>query len=174
MPNLVTLRADIQPDDLSRMMNWMANEHVYRYLNEHQQINVQLKQVYDARLPVLTPLFNRNGRFLMICTGGGQAIGFLRMAHAANNSAEIVIAIGDESIWGKGYGRSSLSEALKIAFFDMRKERVIAHIYNENRRSQRLFENHGFAPQGAGEHMTKYELTLHDYLHPDDEKSKIA
>ena len=27
----------------------MANEHVYRYLNEHQQINVQLKQVYDVR-----------------------------------------------------------------------------------------------------------------------------
>lgn len=27
----------------------MANEHVYRYLNEHQQINVQLKQVYAVR-----------------------------------------------------------------------------------------------------------------------------
>lgn len=27
----------------------MANEHVYRYLNEHQQINMQLKQVYAVR-----------------------------------------------------------------------------------------------------------------------------
>lgn len=173
MSDLVTLRADIQPADLSRMMSWMANEHVYRYLNEHQQINVQLRQVYDARLPVLAPLFNRSGRFLMICAGG-QAIGFLRMAHAPNNSAEIVIAIGEEGMWGRGYGRAGLSEALKTAFFDMRKERLIAHIHNENHRSRRLFESHGFEPQTAGEHMTRYELTLHDYLHQDSRKSEIA
>lgn len=68
MPRSVTLRDELRTEDLLLMIEWMSNEHVYRYLNEHQQITEQLKQVYDARLLILTPLFNRNGRFFMICT----------------------------------------------------------------------------------------------------------
>ena len=152
-----------------------VNEHVYRYLNEHQQIAAQLRQVYDARLPVFTPLFNQNGRFFMICTGGNQGIGFLRLANCPNNTAELVIAIGEESMWGRGYGRVSLSEALKIAFLEMRKDRVNAHIYHENSRSRHLFESRGFVPCAQGAHSTKYQLTFDAYLHPEvNEKDEIA
>lgn len=150
MTQLALLRTELSETDLQLLIRWMSNEHVYRFLNEHQQITAQLKDIYDARLPVITPLFNRNGRFFIICTGGGQAIGFLRMEYAPDNAVELVIAIGEESMWGQGYGRASLTEALKVAFFELRRERIIAHIYNENTRSRHLFVSRGFVPCKAG------------------------
>lgn len=175
MSQRISLRTELRTEDLLLMIKWMSNEHVYRYLNEHQQITTQLKQVYDARLPVFTPLFNRNGRFFMICTGADQAIGFLRLAYCPDNTVELVIAIGEERMWGQGYGRVSLSEALKIAFLEMRRDRVIAHVYHENRRSRHLFVSRGFAPCTQGTHSTKYQLTFDAYLHPEvSEKDEIA
>ena len=175
MSQRISLRTELRTEDLLLMIKWMSNEHVYRYLNEHQKITTQLKQVYDARLPVFTPLFNRNGRFFMICTGADQAIGFLRLAYCPDNTVELVIAIGEERMWGQGYGRVSLSEALKIAFLEMRRDRVIAHIYHENSRSRHLFVSRGFAPCTQGSQSTKYQLTFDAYLHPEvSEKDEIA
>ena len=164
MPRSVTLRDELRTEDLLLMIEWMSNEHVYRYLNEHQQITEQLKQVYDARLPILTPLFNRNGRFFMICTAQGETIGFLRMAYRAGDAVELVITIGEEDRWGMGYGRASLSEALRIAFMELRRERVIAHIHHENSRSQHLFLSRGFVPCARGVHMSQYQMGFSDYL----------
>ena len=164
MEQHVILRKDLSEGDLLLLIRWMANEHVYQFLNEHQQISSQLKQIYDARLPVFTPLFNRNGPFYILCTGDNQPIGFLRMAHCPGNGAEVVLAIGEERLWSQGYGRSSLAEALKIAFFELRKDRVIAHIHCENSRSQRLFSSRGFVPCAQLGHATRYQLTMTDYL----------
>ena len=109
----------------------------------------------------------------IVCTGGGQAIGFLRMKYAADNAVELVVAIGEEAMWGRGYGRACLSEALIIAFFEMRRDKIIAHVYNENRRSRQMFVNRGFIPEKEGEKMIEYQLTLGEYLHPQDEQHMI-
>lgn len=167
MPQHVTLRTELREEDLLLMIRWMSNEHVSRFLNEHQSITSQLKQVYDARLPVFAPLFNRGGRFFMLCTGREQPIGFLRMADMPGNAAELVIAVGEESMWGQGYGSADLAEALKAAFFELRKELIIAHIHNANDRSRRLFTGYGFAPCAEGREMTRYRLSLDGYLHPE-------
>lgn len=164
MHRKISLRTELMQEDLSKMILWTSNDRVCRYLNEHRRITAHLKQVYDSRLPVFTPLFNQNGRFYMLCADGDQAIGFLRMAHAPGNAAEIVIAIGDESMWGQGYGHAGVSEALKIAFFEMRKEKLIAHIHHENRRSRRMFASLGFSPSVEGDETTEYQLTWSEYV----------
>lgn len=51
----VTLRTEILPADWPAMMRWLANQHVSHNLNEHEQITAQLRYLYNARLPVLTP-----------------------------------------------------------------------------------------------------------------------
>ena len=69
----------------------------------------------------------------------------------------------------------SLSEALKIAFLEMRRDRVIAHIYHENSRFRHLFVSRGFVPCTQGTYSTKYQLTFDAYLHPEvSEKDEIA
>lgn len=171
----VILRTEICPGDLTAMMRWMANPHVYRYMNEHRRITERLRQVYDARLPVLTPLFNQGGRFLMICGRDERPVGFLRMAYCPGNEVEMVIAIGEEQMWGRGIGRESVRIALKMAFLDMRREAVIVHIHHDNIRSRNLFENSGFTVSAEGSGMTQYRLTFDDYLHPERrEENRIA
>lgn len=48
MEQHVILRKELNERDLL-LIRWMLNEHVCQYLNEHQQISAQLKQIYDAR-----------------------------------------------------------------------------------------------------------------------------
>lgn len=113
---------------------------------------------------MFTPLFNRNGQFYIICADDGQSIGFLRMAYAPDNAVEMVVAIGEETMWGQGYGRASLAEAQKIAFFQLRRKKMIARVYNENARSRQMFLSCGFRTgQGSGS-MTEYQLTFSEYL----------
>ena len=166
MAQRVVLRMDLNENNLLLLIRWMSNEHVYQFLNEHQQITAHLKNIYDSRLPVFTPLFNRTGRFYMICAEDGRAIGFLRMKYAPDNAVELVVAIGEEEMWGQGYGRASLMEAQKITFFELRREKLIAHIYNENARSRQMFLNRGFVPCREGDRLREYQLTLREYLKP--------
>lgn len=49
MEQHVILRKELNERDLLLLIRWMSNEHVCQYLNEHQQISAQLKQIYDAR-----------------------------------------------------------------------------------------------------------------------------
>ena len=167
----VTLRTEILPTDLTAMMRWLANPHVSHNLNEHEQITAQLHQIYDARLPVLTPLFNQNGRFWMIDRDFERSVGFLRAVYGAENSVEMVIAIGDEALWGQGLGKKALQAALREIFLEMRKSRILVHIKHGNTRSHNLFMNSGFSFVQERTHTTQYLLTFDDYLHPRKEET---
>ena len=72
------------------------------------------------------------------------------MAYAGENAVELVIAIGEEDMWGRGYGRLALSQAIGVAFFELRRERIIAHIYNENSRSRHSVRQPGLCTPDAG------------------------
>lgn len=104
-----------------------------------------------------------------------RPVGFLRAVYDANQSVEMVIAIGDESLWGKGLGKQALREALKEIFLEMRRTRIIVHIKHGNTRSHNLFMNSGFSFVTERRETTQYCLTLEDYLHPSkDEHLFIA
>ena len=167
----VTLRNEILPTDLTAMMRWLANPHVAHNLNEHRQITAELRQIYDARLPVLTPLFNQGGRFWMIDRSPERPVGFLRAVYGAEKSVEMVIAIGDEALWGHGLGKKALQAALKEIFLDMRKASILVHIKHGNTRSHNLFMNSGFSFVQERMQTTQYVLTFDRYLHPDQEKN---
>lgn len=58
-------------------------------------------------------------------------------------------------------------------FFEMHRDKIIAHVYNENRRSRQMFVNRGLIPEKEGEKMIEYQLTLGEYLHPQVEQHMI-
>ena len=62
--------------------------------------------------------------------------------------------------------RAGLTEAMKIAFFELRREKLIAHIYSENTRSRQMFLNRGFVLSRKGQQLTEYQLSFSQFLHP--------
>lgn len=102
----IFLRAEIEPRDIELLIRWMENPHITQYLNEEPSVIRSLRQLLlTVPSPMLTFHFNRLGRFFLICRSNGNTIGFVKLRELSERgSYEIVYAIGEESLWGHGYG----------------------------------------------------------------------
>ena len=58
-------------------------------------------------------------------------VGFVRLVKTGSD-CEIVLVIGDRDNWGRRLGASVIREGMKLAFFDMRAEKLIARIHVDN------------------------------------------
>ena len=100
----------------------------------------------------------------MACTREGEAIGFVKLREQMTGTYEIVYAIGDEALWGRGYGTDAVRSALATAFLKWRAVKVIAKIYPENLRSVRSVGACGFRCAERGERLHRFEITMKEYL----------
>ena len=158
----VFLRGNLCKQDLMHLSRWLQNPQITCYLNE------QVSAVYDLyRLadtvpePMLGFHLNRYGHFFMICGAGAEAhtIGFVKLAHTASaGEYEIVYAIGEDTLWGQGYGEAAIDKALRIAFSKLGAHSVIAKINPANERSRRLAAACGFRNVGASGSMQLYRV----------------
>lgn len=123
-----------------------------------------IERVIDrVQLPILTHLFNQGGRFFMVCNRHDVPVGFVRLVKAGRD-CEMVLVIGNRDNWGRKLGASAIREAMKIAFFEMRADRLIAKIHPENARSLRAFLRSGFELQGKTPSMNSLVMGSERYL----------
>lgn len=160
----VNLKQEVTHKDVYAIITWMNNAEVTRYLNETSNISEDIRAVAEkAHTYDMTPLFNRNGSFYIICVKENHPVGFLRLARRPDE-AEMVIAIGDENNWGKGIGTQAISEGLSQAFFQWRIPRVIAKIDPRNVRSRKAFEKTGFQLERETPHNLLYSISMDSYI----------
>lgn len=161
----IFLCSEITRDMAMLLCNWMRNESVRKYLSDSRHVSRHIEEtVSRVNLPVLTHLFNQDGRFYIACDKNNNPVGFVRLVKK-DRDYEIVIAIGEQSNWNRKLGTGTLREAVKIAFFEFRADRVIAKIKRENKRSQRVFANAGFEPDYKTDDLTVFSLTMDRFLH---------
>ena len=161
----VFLRADIKRKDGYHLASWMQNRGVIRYLNEERNISEELISLIE-RTPegMLSFHLNQIGRFFLICNKKGDSIGFIRLTPRSDKCCEVVYAIGEEVLWGRGYGKQALELALEKAFFEMRKETVVARINKNNTRSTRTAPHCGMKLTQESEHMQMYQISAREYF----------
>ncbi len=158
------LRPDITRADVCLLAQWLQQEEVCRYLSESQDVSASLAGVLDrVHLPSFTHLFSQDGRFYMICTGAGQAVGYVRLL-VGSAETEMVIVIGEQRNWGQKLGSQAIRESLKIAFYDLRSPKVVAKIHAGNTRSLRAFASAGFIVEADTLSGVRMVLTLAGYL----------
>jgi len=161
--NVVELRQEVFEKDAWKIIEWLEDEEVTRYLNEMENVGRSIKQViYRINLPILTHLFNQNGSFFMIIYKG-ESIGYLKLV-PKGKAVEMVIIIGDKGKWGKGLGPKAIFQGLKHAFFNLRVDEVVAKIHFDNHRSKRAFEKAGFTEEKKLNVETKYSITMDEFL----------
>ena len=90
-------------------------------------------------------------------------VGFVRLVKSGSD-CEMVLAIGNRDNWGRKLGVSTIRESMKLAFFDMRAERLIAKIHAENTRSVKAFEHCGFLLSSQTPTLKSFALTSDSYL----------
>lgn len=91
----VFLRAEIFRRDVARMILWMENPHVVRYLNEEHHVVQSLRTLMmTTPEPLLALQLNQSGRFFLICGRDDRAIGFVKLKPLRPGSYEIVFEIG--------------------------------------------------------------------------------
>lgn len=160
----VFLCSEITREDAFTLIKWLKDKEVTRYLSDPQDVSDSIEQVvYNTNLPVLTHLFNRDGRFYMVYTNQNKPVGFVRLVKHGSDY-EIVIVIGDRKDWGRKLGTEAIRESIKIAFFEFRAQKVIAKIQKENRRSIRAFISNGFKVAKLSNTYKTFTMTMDNYI----------
>jgi regulator of nucleoside diphosphate kinase len=76
----------------------------------------------------------------------------------------MVLVIGQRDNWGRRLGASTIREAMKIAFFEMRAGKLIAKIHPDNERSLKLFQRCGFVLESHAPALQSFAMTAQSYL----------
>jgi len=159
----VSLRPEITRTHALILMDWLEDERVTCYLSDSRNVSRFIEQAIDrAHLPILTHLFNQGGRFFMIYDRNDTPVGFLRLVKTGPD-CEIVLVIGDHDNWGRKLGAGAIREGLKLAFLDMRANKVIAKIHPDNVRSLKAFERCGFVPERETPTLVSLSMTSGRY-----------
>ncbi|MDD4643147.1 MAG: GNAT family N-acetyltransferase, partial [Erysipelotrichaceae bacterium] len=126
------LRTEVTIDDALKLIKWLNDPMVIKYLNEADNVITYLKWlINNVNLELLTPTLNENGKFYIIKSELEQAIGFARLLKKGSGH-EIVIVIGERDYWHRSYGTRVIDQLLKIAFLDLRSSYLIAKIHYDN------------------------------------------
>ncbi len=160
----ISLCPEITRAHALNLMDWLEDEDVTRYLSDSRHVSRFIEQVVGrVQLPILTHLFNQGGRFFMVYDRRDVPVGFVRLIKSGPD-CEMVLVIGNRDNWGRRLGVSTIRESMKLAFFDMQAERLIAKIHAENVRSLKAFEHCGFLLASQTPTLKTFTLSSERYL----------
>lgn len=160
----ISLCPEITRSDALKLMDWLDDESVTRYLSDSRQVSRFIEQAIGrVQLPILTQLFNQGGRFFMACDRHDVPVGFVRLVKTGTD-CEMVLVIGNREHWGRKLGASAIREGMKLAFFDMRAEKLVAKIHVDNARSLRAFQRSGFLLEGQTPGLQSLAMSSARYL----------
>lgn len=160
----ISLCPEITRANALTLMDWLEDECVTRHLSDSRHVSRFIEQVIGrVQLPILTHLFNQGGRFFMAYDRHDVPVGFVRLVKTGRD-CEMVLVIGNRDNWGRKLGATAIREAMKLAFFDMRAEKLIAKIHADNERSLKAFENCGFLLESQTPALKSFYMTSESYL----------
>lgn len=160
----VFLCHEITREHALMLIDWLSDDEVRRYLSDSKNIAYYIEDVISrVNLPILTHIFNQNGRFFIAYDKNQKPIGFVRLIKYQFDY-EIVVVIGDRGNWRRKYGTSMVRASLKFAFFEARAQKVIAKICHDNIYSLRLFEKAGFSVMKETSKLKILSITFDQFI----------
>ena len=137
------LRMEICHADITRMIRWMRNPNVTKYLNEAPDVAQSLEQLVRS---VPEPLYQyhlcRTGHFFMVCHQENESVGFVKL----------------------------LPTATEGAYLHLRADRVVAKVMPQNLRSIRCVRACGFQQMAEMPRLVRFEITFDAYCRSLQEK----
>ncbi len=152
--------------DMRLFVRWLSNPAMRRYLH--------LRYVSEAlEEPWLERLFAASGRvppselpFVIEERLTEKPIGnlSLRAIDWMNRHAEVGIIIGEEELWGKGYGTDAMLTILEIGFRWYGLHRIYLFVREDNERGRRSYEKCGFRVEGRQREAAFADGRYYDFI----------
>ena len=137
------LRMEICHADITRMIRWMRNPNVTKYLNEAPDVAQSLEQrVRSVPEPMYQYHLCRTGHFFMVCHQENESVGFVKL----------------------------LPTATEGAYLHLRADRVVAKVMPQNLRSIRCVRACGFQQMAEMPRLVRFEITFDAYCRSLQEK----
>ena len=138
----MTLRP-ITVDDFETVLLWSQDE-AFCLANDWPT-NRSVEQLYNWWLKcVLTMSDGLEGLIRLGILFDNKLIGYVDLASIKDYTAEIGIAIGDSSLWGKGLGYSAIRLLIDYGASNYGLKTFYGETHEQNRRSRKMLEKVGF------------------------------
>lgn len=137
------LRMEICHADITRMIRWMRNPNVTKYLNEAPDVAQSLEELVRS-VPERMYQYHlcRTGHFFMVCHQENESMGFVKL----------------------------LPTAMEGAYLHLRADRVVAKVMPQNLRSIRCARACGFQQMAEMPRLVRFEITFDAYCQALQEK----
>ncbi len=161
----ISLRLEIKSVDATKIINWLDNKEVNKYLNEDSNELLSFDYlIRNNETELLQYRLNQDGRFFLI-DKNNDSIGFLNLFTIRKmKEYEVVIVIGNPENWGNKYGRYALECAMREVFFKWRIEKLNVKVDKNNLRSVSLFEHLNYEKVRENEKYFIYQMSFDKYL----------
>lgn len=130
-------------DDFDKIIKWHQNK-ILTYLagNRLPKNKEECKDRYLKN--------NLLNYILAIEDKSGNFVGEIEINHIQwkEKIAELFMYIGEENLWGKGYGTEALSMFIDYIFKVMGFKTIYLRVYESNKRAIRCYEKCGFKKKG--------------------------
>jgi len=148
----------IKIDDFTEVSKWSKNTE-FCLLNEWE-LNRNERELYEWWKKCCdlqhSPSFRRLGIEV-----AGRLIGYADIAEIKGNTAEVGIAIGDSTLWGKGIGTRVLKMLMQYGKEALAVEKFYAETKTSNLRSRKMLEKLGFS-QDVKEDICYFKIIYTD------------
>lgn len=151
--NTKVMLRELRADDAERMLEWMHDDSVMRWL----QFDGKSKTIEDARYYISNANHDNENIHRAIITDDGVYRGTISLKSITNKEAELAVAMCRDSI-GKGYGTLAIGEMLLLAFEELQLDRVFLTVKKDNTRAMRAYEKNGFTLVGMDGNQYKYQI----------------
>jgi len=136
-------------DDVEKRYQWCLDEEVTKHLNmpeKYPPFSIEETAKWIEMCINKTNGYEQKA----IISFGGKHIGWvdLKNIDRLNKHAELGIAIGDRSFWGKGYGLSAMKEMLDFGFSQLDLNKVWLRIELDNEKAIKSYRRMGYIDEG--------------------------
>lgn len=134
----------IRPTDFSKVITWQKNKLLTYYVGNKLPASIRECEIrYSKTSNLLNQIFGIEDK-------KGKFIGEIEIDHIKwkEKQAELFLYIGEEDLWGKGYGFDALKTFLNYIFSIKNFKCIYLRVYEHNERAIRCYEKCGFKKRG--------------------------
>lgn len=153
---------DLKPSDYEKILQWSNNELLTYLAGERLPRNIEeCKKRYLKSSGLFNIIFAIEDK-------GGRFLGEIELNHIQwkQKIAELFVYIGEENLWGKGYGTDAINTFIKYIFNEKDFKKIYLRVYQNNKRAIRCYQKCGFKKRGIlkirKEHLISDDLILMD------------